>query len=60
MNCWAHLACFSHLLQLLLVLVPMTLPHVSLFSFGVTEGDKALEALQTLMLICVTVRRVVQ
>lgn len=39
------------LLQLLLVLVPMTLPHVSLFSFGVTEGDKALEALQTLMLI---------
>lgn len=39
------------LLQLLLVLVPMTLPHVSLLSFGVTEGDKALEALQTLMLI---------
>lgn len=39
------------LLQLLLVLVPMTLPHVSLLGFGVTEGDETLEALQTLMVI---------
>lgn len=39
------------LLQLLFVLVSMTLPHVSLLGFGVTEGDEALKTLQTLMLI---------
>lgn len=42
--------CIS-LLQLLFVLFPMTLPHVSLLGFGVTEGDEALKTLQTLMLI---------
>lgn len=39
------------LLELLLVLLPVTLPHVSLLGFGVTESDEALETLQTLMLI---------
>lgn len=42
----------SYLLQMLFVLVSMVLPHVSLLSFGVAEGDKALKALQTLLRIC--------
>lgn len=33
------------LLQVLLVLVPMTLPHVSLLCFGISEGDEALKTL---------------
>lgn len=36
--------CIS-LLQLLFVLLPMTLPHVPLLGFGVTEGDEALKTL---------------
>lgn len=34
-----------YLLQLLFVLVPMTLPHVSLLGFGIAEGDEALKTL---------------
>lgn len=45
-------ATVSYLLQMLFVLVSMVLPHVSLLSFGVAEGDEALKALQTLLRIC--------
>lgn len=45
---------YPYLLKLQLVLVPVTLPHVSLLGFGVTESDEALKTLQTLMLICIT------
>lgn len=36
---------FFYLLQLLLVLIPMKLLHVSLLHFDVGEGDEALETL---------------
>ena len=36
---------FPYLLQVLLVLVPMTLPHVSLLCFEISEGDEALKTL---------------